>query len=64
MTVPTMVTIKTAAGQTGLSYEYIRKLCLAGKIVYVKAGTKYLINLEKLVEFLNNGECGMQNVPV
>lgn len=56
MTIPTMVTIKAAAGQTGLSYEFIRKLCLQNKIVFVRAGTKYLINMEKLVEFLNQGE--------
>ena len=56
MTIPTMVTIKVAAGQTGLSYEYIRKLCLQKKIVFVRTGTKYLINMEKLVEFLNQGE--------
>lgn len=58
MTIPTMVTIKAAAGQTGLSYEYIRKLCLQNKIVFVRTGTKYLINMEKLVEFLNQGEQG------
>lgn len=56
MTIPTMVTIRTAADQTGLSYDYIRKLCLAGKIVFVRSGSKYLINLEKLVDYLNNGE--------
>lgn len=56
MTVPTMVTIKDAAAQTGLSYDCIRKLCICKKIVYVRAGKKYLINLERLVEYLNNGE--------
>lgn len=56
MTIPTMVTIKEASGQTGLSYDYIRKLCLQRKIVYIRAGCKYLINLEKLVDFLNTGE--------
>ena len=56
MTIPTMVTIRAAADQTGLSYDYIRKLCLAGKIVFVRSGSKYLINLEKLVDYLNNGE--------
>ena len=56
MTIPTMITIKEASIQTGLSYEYIRKLCLQKKIVFVKAGCKYLINMEKLVEFLNQGE--------
>lgn len=56
MIIPTMITIREAAGQTGLSYHYIRKLCLQGKIVYVKAGSKFLINMEKLVEYLNSGE--------
>ncbi len=54
--VPRMVTIKEAAMDTGLSYDYIRKLCLQKKIVHVKAGTKYLVNWGKLVEFLNEGE--------
>lgn len=56
MTIPTMVSIKEASSRTGLSYDYIRKLCLQKKIVFVKAGSKYLINLEKLVTFLNEGE--------
>ena len=61
MTIPTMVTIRAAADQTGLSYDYIRKLCLAGKIVFVRSGSKYMINLEKLVDYLNNGEtCNAQ----
>lgn len=56
MTIPTMLGIREAAIRTGLSYDHIRKLCLQGKIVYVRAGNKYLVNLEKLVEFLQNGE--------
>lgn len=61
MTIPTMVTIQAAADQTGLSYGYIRKLCLAGKIVFVRSGSKYLINLEKFIDYLNNGEtCNAQ----
>lgn len=56
MTIPTMVTISQAAGHTGLSYDCIRKLCLQKKIVYIRAGCKYMINLEKLIEFLNQGE--------
>jgi excisionase family DNA binding protein len=56
MTVPTMVTLAEASRQTHLSYDFLRKLCLQNKIVYIRAGTKYLINLEKLVEFLNQGD--------
>lgn len=56
MTGPKMVTLAVASKESGLSYDYLRKLCLQNKIVYVRAGVKYLINWDKLVEFLNQGE--------
>lgn len=46
---PEMVTIKTAAERTGLSYDAIRK------IIYIKAGSKFLINFGKFVDYLNGG---------
>lgn len=54
--IPTMVGIREAANKTGLSYDCIYKLCLQKKIVFVRAGKKYLINLEKFVEYLNRGQ--------
>lgn len=54
---PTMLTIKKAAEKTGLPYEYIRKLCVQGKIVFVRSGNKYFINMDKFAQFLN-GELG------
>lgn len=56
--IPTMVTIQEAANQTGLSYDYIRKLCIQGKIIYVQTGTKRLVNMDKLRIYLNIGEAG------
>lgn len=56
---PTMLTIKQAAEKTNLSYDFIRKLCLQKKIVFVRAGNKYLVNMEKLIDFLN-GETSEQ----
>jgi hypothetical protein len=53
--IPKMRTIKETAIETGLAYNYIRNLCLQNKIVYVRAGNKYLVNVDKLIEFLNNG---------
>lgn len=50
---PTMVTINKASELTGVSYSYIRQLCLTKQIVFVRTGCKYLINLEKFVSFLN-----------
>ena len=52
--VPTMLGLREAAEQTGLSYDYIRKLCLQGEITYIRAGSRFLINMEKLIEYLNN----------
>lgn len=52
---PTMVTIRAAAEQTGLTYSCLRRWILEGKFpFYVRAGSKYLVNLEKLAEFLNS----------
>lgn len=56
MTVPTMVSINQARNETGLSYEFLRSLIREGKITYIRTGKKFLINLEKLVEYLEKGE--------
>ena len=54
--IPAMVTIREVENQTGLSYDYIRKICIQDKIVYVKAGAKRLVNLDILRRHLNRGE--------
>ena len=56
--VPEMVSVKEAAARTGLSYDYVRKLCLQGKIVFRAVGNKRLVNLGKLAEYLNGSEIG------
>ena len=56
MTFPTMLTLRQAADATGLSYDHLRKLCLQKKIIFVRAGNKYLVNAEKLQEYLDSGE--------
>ncbi len=53
--IPIMLTIREAARKSGLSYDAIRKLCLQGKIVFIRIGTKYLINWLRFCEFLNGG---------
>lgn len=57
--IPVMLTIGQAADKTGLSYDFLRKLCLQGKISFVRVGSKYLINQEKLVSFLNGEMAGI-----
>ena len=51
--IPEMIPLKEAAVRTGLSYDLLRKLCLTGKIVHLRAGAKYLVNFGKLCEWLN-----------
>ena len=51
--IPTMLTISQTAQRTGLSAWYIRKLCWDRKIVFTKSGNRYLVNLEKLIDYLN-----------
>lgn len=55
---PRMLTIKETAKQTNLSPYFIRQLVLQKNknIRFIKVGRKYLINLNSLVEFLNNGD--------
>lgn len=52
-TVPRMLTIQQAADETGLSYGCIRKWCLENRIVFVRSGKKYLINMDRLGDYLN-----------
>ena len=53
---PTMLTIKETAQKSGVAEHYLRQLVAARKIVFVRAGKKYLINFEKFIDFLNHGE--------
>ena len=56
--IPTMYTLNQASAATGLSYDFLRKLCLSKKIVHIRAGTKILVNMEKLIDYLNGEEVG------
>jgi excisionase family DNA binding protein len=54
--IPVMATIPATAAKFGLAEYYVRTLVIQGKIKYVRAGKKYLINEASLIEYLNNGE--------
>ena len=61
--IPDMIPITEVCRRIpGLSYDFIRKGCLAGKIVHIRVGNgKYLINFGRLVEWLNTTYGGDQN---
>ncbi|MBR4555266.1 MAG: DNA-binding protein [Ruminococcus sp.] len=53
---PRMRTIKAAAAETGLAVFFVRQLIKKRKIKFVCAGRKYLVNLDSLISYLNEGE--------
>ncbi len=51
---PQMMTLREAATTTGLTYSCLRRWIISGQFTfYVKAGNKYLVNMDRLAEFLN-----------
>ena len=53
---PEMLQIKQVASRTGLSYYYIRQLCLNEEIVFIRAGNKYLVNYDRFIDYLNGND--------
>ena len=47
--------IKATDPNTALTYNALRQLVLKGVIPHVKAGAKYLVNLNTLYRYLNEG---------
>lgn len=51
--IPQMETIKKTAQLFGLREYFVRQKAISGEIVAVKAGRKYLINVDRFAEYLN-----------
>ena len=60
---PMMLTINAIAAETGLAASFIRRLCWDNRIVYVRAGSKYLINYDRFIEYLNAGDAVAETEP-
>lgn len=61
LSIPRMRTIQEAARElreldehTAITPYHIRRLCLEGIIPTVKAGSKYLLNLDALLDYMAN----------
>lgn len=54
--IPKMLSITQTAKVIGLTKHYIRQLVLQGKVKYVRSGVKYLLNMDSLINYLNNGD--------
>ena len=53
---PNMGTVKQAAEIYGLSPHYIRRLCKTGKVRYANAGRGWLVNLDSLARYFEQGD--------
>ena len=53
--VPNMGTVQKAAQLYGLSPNYIRRLCKLGKVRYVDCGNRWLVNLDSLARYFEQG---------
>lgn len=60
MKLPKMITLKAAVFETGLSYCYLRGLCLGGAVYCVRSGNKWLINADSLAKYLGGTSGGGQ----
>lgn len=58
--IPKMMSLTEAAEATGVSYYFLRKLCQEGRVVHIRSGRKYYINMDRLAEFLDTGEKNVQ----
>ncbi len=54
--VPVMLTIPQTAKRLGLPVHFVRACVLDGRAVSVRAGSKYLINLNRFIDYLNEGD--------
>lgn len=51
--IPRMRTIKEVSQETGVSYDALRKMCLRQEIPHIRCGKKFLINLDRFIDYLN-----------
>lgn len=60
--IPRMRSVRQTATLTGLSEHTLRRWVKQNKIVFVRADTKILINVDRLLEFLNGGTDNEDNL--
>lgn len=53
---PKMVPLTKESKETGLSYGFLKGLISEGKIIYVMAGKKILVNHDSVLDYLERGD--------
>lgn len=54
--IPVMLKIREVADKFNLSEHYVRRLVAERKVIFVKSGSRFLINENSLVSYLNKGD--------
>ena len=55
-TVPRMETIKNTAKMFGLPEHLVRRKVLSGEVVAISAGRRYLVNIDRFIDYLNTNK--------
>ena len=59
ITLPTMISVKQASAQFGLTPYFLRSLCHDGKIRYIKVSkNRWLLNAESIADYCNGIPAG------
>ena len=51
-------TLRFWADQTGLSYDFLRRACLDGKLKHIRCGVKYMVRSDWFNDFLEDESQG------
>lgn len=54
--IPKMLSVRECSRLTGISYAQLLQMCKEGKVVCIRTGKKYLVNVKKLSDYLNGEE--------
>lgn len=61
--IPQMETIKRTAEICNVPVHFVRAKVNSGEVVAVRAGKKYLVNVDKFVEYLNSATIQPEQEP-
>lgn len=61
--IPRMESIPKAAEILGVPVHFVRAKVTSGEVVAVKAGRRYLVNVDKFIEYLNSNTIQTESKP-
>ena len=63
LNIPRMETIKKTAELFGLPVHFVRSKVSSGEVVAVRAGKRFLVNVDKFAEYLNSSTVQPSGAP-